>query len=257
MCNFFSFCSDGNGKYYYFNWKQRQKLLKNNPKNYSVDSHTSIADFYGFEGIKEDKLNKYEYNPLTGDFNKDKISTTDDSRDAEKWVKKLNFKTIIKPLIVKKIINPLMDLPEISKVTKKEIFLLKKWASLRDSLRDSLWDYLWASVRDSVKASVRDSVRASVRSSLRDSLWDTVKASVRDSVWPSLRDSIGAYFSTFFNIKYKFDFSPLNKLWNKGIIPSFDGRVWRLHIGKQARIIFEIYQEDLKNYNGNKLRKEK
>ena len=63
MCKFFSIVSDAKGNFYYFDWKQRQEILKGKIKE-SADSHTSIADFYGFKGQKEDKLNKYEYNPL-------------------------------------------------------------------------------------------------------------------------------------------------------------------------------------------------
>ena len=71
MCEFFSLVSDGNGNPMYFNWEQRLGIL-NKEKEFknveSADSHTSIASFYGFTGEKEDKLNKYEYNPITKKF---------------------------------------------------------------------------------------------------------------------------------------------------------------------------------------------
>ena len=38
------------------------------------------------------------------------------------------------------------------------------------------------------------------------------------------------------------------KLWNRGLVPSFDGKIWRLHAGKKAKIVFEISKENLKNY---------
>jgi hypothetical protein len=90
----------------------------------------------------------------------------------------------------------------------------------------------WASVRDSVRASVRDSVRASV--------WDSVRASVRDSV--------GAYIgSLFLNItewKYapktdEYPYQPCSDLWKRGFISSLDGKTWRLHSGKDAKIVYE------------------
>jgi len=100
-----------------------------------------------------------------------------------------------------------------------------------------------ASVRDSVG----DSVRASVRASVGDSVWASVGASVGDSVWASVR----AYTGTFFilprdvwkyteNIKTEgYPFQPLVTLWEQGLVPSFDGKRWRLHGGEDAKILWE------------------
>ena len=199
MCNFFSFDSDGMGKTYYFDWKLRKSVLSGKLKKYEPDSHTSIADYFGFKAAREDLLNRYEYNPLTQVFKVDKLNVQDDSFIVEGWVKKLNFKKIVEPLIIKSTINPLMmDLP---KVTSKDIVLLKKWAS--------------------------------------------VGASVGASVWGSVWDSVWAYISSFFDIKYKYDLSPGVKLWERGIVPSFDGTVWRLHSGENADIIYSVDVKDL------------
>ena len=201
MCEFFSCVSDGKGKIMYFDWELRKKIL-NKELDYEPDSHTSIADYFGYKGKKEDKLNKYEYNPLTKKFTIDQLNIKDDSKQVETFCNKLDFKTIIAPLIIKPIVNPLLGKPK--KVTEKEIELLKQWASVWDSVRDSV----------------------------RDSIWDSVRASVWDSVW--------AYYSTFFNIRYEHDFSSCIKLWNSGFVPSFDGKTWRLHSGKDAKIVYEI-----------------
>ena len=197
MCKFFSFNSDKEGKFYYFDWKLRQQILKGK-LDYEVDSHTSIADYFGFKGVLEDKLNKYEYNPLTREFTIDQINTTNDSVKAEKWVRDLDFSKIVKPLIIKPIIHPFKI--KAKKVTKLEIKLLQKW----------------------------------------DSVWDSVRDSVRDSVW--------AYISSFIKIKYKYSFKSCIKLWKKGFVPSFDGKTWRLHSTKKAKIVFEISQKELRNY---------
>lgn len=85
-------------------------------------------------------------------------------------------------------------------VTDEHIQLLKDWASVGDSV--------WASVR----ASVRNSVSA--------------------SVW--------AYTSSFFSLAYKYDFTPCVKLWEAGLVPSFDGVIWRLHSGKNAHIVYSM-----------------
>jgi hypothetical protein len=82
-----------------------------------------------------------------------------------------------------------------------------------------------------------------VRDSVRDSVWasvgDSVGASVRDSVWASVRDSVGVYLSSFFSITYKLDFSPAVKLWEMGLVPSFDGKKWRLHGKEKADILWK------------------
>jgi hypothetical protein len=41
------------------------------------------------------------------------------------------------------------------------------------------------------------------------------------------------------------DFSPAIKLWEMGLVPSFDGKTWRLHGGKNAKILFKISAQDL------------
>jgi hypothetical protein len=65
-------------------------------------------------------------------------------------------------------------------------------------------------------------------------LWASVWAPVRASVW----DTVGAYVSSFFDIEYKYDFSPAVKLWERGLVASYDGTTWRLHTGKNAKIVY-------------------
>ena len=217
MCQFFSLISDGNGKPYYFDWKQRQKILAGEIKVESPDSHTSIADFYGFKGAKEDTVNKYEYDPFTKDFQVDQLNTTYDSGKIRKFCKALDFKTVVKPLTIKKIYNPVEESNR-KRVTQKDLDLLKKWDSVRDSVRDS----------------VGDSVRASVGDSVWNSVGDSVRASVGDSVW----DSVRAYTSSFFNIPKFKKYKPLVDLWNRGLVPSFNGKKWRLH-GREGKVLWE------------------
>lgn len=207
MCQFFSFVTDGQGGRYYLNWDYRKSHL-----NQNCDSHSVIADVHGFKGKLLDTLNKYKYNPLTKEFTVDQINNeVDDRIQVEEWVRELDFKNVVELLIIKDIVNPL--LLKSKKVTKKDIENLKKW--------NSVWNSIGISVRDSVGDSVRDSVGISV--------WISVRDSVRDSVGNFVEDSVGAYISSFFNIKYDYDFSSLNELWNRGFVPSFDGTTWRLH----------------------------
>ena len=203
MCNFFSFVTDPvnhPAEYYYFDWEYRKAHLDDD----GTDSHSHICSHFKLD---EDRCNKYEFNPLTGEFVVDQInSKCNDSEPAEKWANRLDFKTIVEPLIIKPITNPL-KLPKVEVPTDEQVSWLKEWASVRSSV----WDYVWTSVGDSVKASV----------------WD--------SVW--------AYFSSFLDVEYKFDCSSAIKLWESGLVPSFDGTTWRLHSGEKADVVFEWIPE--------------
>ena len=228
MCNFFSFVTEPEahgGKRFYFDWKYRKEHLADD----NVDSHSFICKHYE---LNEDVCNKYEFNPLTKVFNVDMInSPVDDRIQAEDWVNRLDFKRVIDPLIIKRIVNPL-ELP-LAEVTEQDKQDLKLWASVRASVGASVWD------------SVLDSVRASVWASVWDSVWASVGASVRASVGDSVWASVGAYISTFFAIEYEYDLSPAIRLWERGIVASFDGQTWRLHSGKDAQVIYQINKEEL------------
>ena len=60
--------------------------------------------------------------------------------------------------------------------------------------------------------------------------WD----SVWNSVWDSVRDSVWAYTVSIFvpivkDWKKTYPYQPAVDLWNVGLVPSFDGKLWRLH----------------------------
>lgn len=237
MCNFFSLISNGNGEVKYFNWEQRKRILAKDSefnKVESPDSHSSISSYYGYTGEKADLVNKYEYNPLTKLFIKDQINVTDDSCLVEKFCKELNFKTIVEPLNIKPIIHPFKDV-KTRKVTKTQLKLLLEWDSVRNSVRVSFRD------------SVGSSVWISVRDSVGDSVWDSVVDAFGDSVGVSVGDSVLGYISSFFNIRFKFDFSSNTKLWEQGFVPSFDGTKWRLHSGKYVKIVWEGTLKELQH----------
>ena len=264
MCKFFSLASDGKGNIFYFGSKARKQILSGKLK-YETDSHTSIADYFGYKGADEDRLNKYEYNPLTREFTVDQLNTRNDSKVVEEFCNKLDFSTVVPELICHPIVHPFRDVKPRKRITKGDLLLLKEWDSVRDSIRDSIrnsvgdsvWDYVWRSVRDSVRSSVgssvcssvEDFVRNSVCSSITDSVWRSIRDSVGISVWSSVGDFIGAYITSFFNLKkwkdinnrpYENPFQSSIDLWNKGIVPSFDGETWRLHTGPDGKIIKEL-----------------
>jgi len=237
MCIFFSFVGDGFGNYKYLDWDFRKDNLNENN-----DSHTFILTHFKVPPKMQDKWSKYEYNPITKELTVDEGVEGHDHESVEAWVNGLNFKTIIPQLIVKDIVNPLIGEPK--EITEEDIELLKKWNSVWNSVRDSVWDSVWSSVRDSVRDSVSDLVWNSVRDSVRDLVWGSVWSSVWNSVKDSVSDSVWAYTGSFFGINYKYDLSSINELWNKGLVPSFDGKTWRLHSGKNAKIIYTWNKED-------------
>ena len=200
MCRFFSFVGDGYGNYLYSDWNTRKENLAEDH-----DSHTAILTRNKVPPRLQDRWSKYEYNPLTKEFTVDQGVEGHDYEAAENWVQHLNFKNVVEPLVIKKIRNPLTG--RAKKVTDKEIVLLDRWIQIVGSVRGSVRDSVWYSVYDLVGASVWDSVRA--------------------------------YMSSFFKIKYTHDFSYAIKLWNSGFVPSFDGKKWRLHSGKNADIVYE------------------
>ena len=135
-------------------------------------------------------------------------------------------------------INPIhpfkIEPPEIQDI---HIALLKEWASVWDSV----WDSVRASMGASVRDSVRDSVRASVRASVRDSVWDSVWASMEDSVWAYI-GSLFPGIKKWEHIEHKPDEYPFQSsvdLWKVGLVPSYDGKIWRLHGGEKAAVLYE------------------
>jgi len=253
MCEFFSFVSDGKGELYYFDYPIRKKVLSGKLKDRNgnsiseIDSHSSITAYFNLD---DDKVNKYEYNPITRYFRKDSINLRDDSGICEKKVKKIKFDDIVPELLIKKIFDPIKSKKK-RVIGKKEKALLKNWASVGASVGDSVWASIRASVGDSGWDSIGDSVRASVGDSVGASIGDSVRASVGDSVWDSIGDSIRAsirvYMGSFFNLKkwkylkHKPGVYPYQccvDLWEAGLVSSYDGTTWRLH-GYNAKILYE------------------
>ena len=249
------------------------------------DSHQDIIDYHKlYEGNNRINLVPVEISPPNMNFNipfdkwvflTDLKETPDwyDTIKAEKavraelpnWFKKLegaNLKEISNP------VNPFKIKPKkLSEKDAKE--LVNQWASVWASVWNSVWNSVggsvggsvrasvgtsvWNSVGDSVRASIGDSVRASVGGSV----WGSVWGSVRDSVWGSVKDSVGGYIGGLFphitEWKYaeklgknrKNPWKPLQTLWYKGYVPSFDGKVWRLHCGKKAEVKYQWTKEEL------------
>ena len=224
-----------------------------------TDSHDDLLKSAGIaddtKDPKEIKFCRIEISPEDGDYlNSDakykfKIDTDivpvwwEEGHEKAAWLAFQKWKKQLDKILVRKpIIHPFHMNPP-SEITEEHIRLLKEW----DSVLDSVGASVWASVGDSVEASVG----ASVLDSVEASVWASVGASVLDSVEASVWDSVRAYNGTFFvlpreswkyteNIKTEeYPFQCLATLWERGLVPSFDGKKWRLHGGKDAEILYE------------------
>ena len=224
-----------------------------------TDSHDDLLKSAGIADDTKDpneiKFCRIEISPEDGDYlNSDakykfKIDTDivpvwwEEGHEKAAWLAFQKWKKQLDKILGRKpIIHPFQMNPP-SEITEEHIRLLKEW----DSVLDSVGASVWASVGDSVEASVG----ASVLDSVEASVWASVGASVLDSVEASVWDSVRAYNGTFFvlpreswkyteNIKTEeYPFQCLATLWERGLVPSFDGKKWRLHGGKGAKILYE------------------
>jgi len=248
MCNAFSCIVLKNGT---VSWK------------FGVDSHDKILELNNIPDNTADadtvKFCRVEISPKNRNYlNPDKWIVKIDQKPIPNWMEEEHEKAcweafrlwkqeLDRILVYKQIVRPFeIEPPEI---TDEHIALLREWASVRasvwDSVRDSVRASVGDSVRDSVKASVWASVWDSVRASVGDSVWDSVWDSVRASVWFSVRDSVwfsvGASVGSFFSLpreswKYtekietnEYPFQSAVTLLEMGLVPSFDGKLWRLH----------------------------
>ena len=230
MCEFYSFLTDEKGNRYAMNHQSRLDI-RNDKSDLREDSHASIAELWH---IDEDKCNKYEFNPLTKELVLDMQNLNFNDKELISIDELLEeVKEAVPELIIKPIISPLKDIKFEGEATDEIIELVKEWSKVRDSVRDAVRD----SVKYSIGYAVRHSVGHSVWNSVTDFVRDSVEYSVVDSVWDyvcysgrsSASDFVCAYVSSFFNINYSYDFSSSIKLWNMGLVPSFDGKTWRLH----------------------------
>ena len=229
-----------------------------------MDSHEDIIKKYKIKDTEKDpqylKFARVEIVPRNGDYLSPDtwVLEIDESITPVWWneecaiaahtAKDEWYDQLSKILVKKPIIHPFKIKDAV--VGKQEIRWLKEWASVGASVRDSVG----ASVGDSVGASVGASVWASVRASVRDSVRDSVRASVRASVWASVWDYTGSFFLLPRNAwKYTdkisrkgYPFQSLVNLWERGLVPSFDGTTWRLHAGKKAKIVYEWRKDHAK-----------
>ena len=211
-----------------------------------TDSHDELLKIAGLPDDTKDpakiRFCRIEIAPKNGSYlDPDEWVFKIDMDITPKWWTLAHKKTCLKShkewlaaldtiLVRKPIVHPFKITPP-AHVTEEHVALLKEWDSVWDSVRGSVRDSVWDSVGDSVWDSVRDSVGGSVRDSVGDSVW--------------------AYYGSFFILsrndwKYTekvetdgYPFQCVVTLWELGLVPSFDGKKWRLHGGPDGKILWE------------------
>lgn len=142
---------------------------------------------------------------------------------------------------------------------EEQIAQLEKWTEVRtsvlDLVRQPVDDSLGWSVWDAVMARISQSVGHSIW----DAVWDAVEAelpattriaSVKATLSISVTNSLWVYVGSLFlpalpgeKQEVMRQFQPCVELWTAGFVPSFDGKIWRLHGGPAAQILYETNTE--------------
>ena len=209
-----------------------------------------VAEVRGQSRIFDCMKQRYEDIMLTDELTTDQIKQM--ALDAEQRVG-YRLSEVLFP------VNPLL-LPKTTP-TEADVIKLKQWASVsasasasvRASVGDSLWNSMgsrvWASVGfsvwDGVGNNVGSRVWASVSDGARDSAWSRVWASASDSVGASVWAYTGSLFPAITKWEYVnhtpgvYPFQSAVDLWRRGLVPSYDGKQWRLHSGPTAEIVWE------------------
>jgi len=159
------------------------------------------------------------------------------------------------------VINPVNPLKgRAKKPTIEDIELLQRsikiWDEVKDSVASSLlWNYgsyITVSVEDSIWCGIGFNASSKIQEGISASdLWGGIGfiAFGGNYIWQSVHINAWAYIGSLFpgikKWKYmehkegEYPFQPIVDLWHRGFVASFDGRIWRLHSGKNAKIVYE------------------
>ncbi len=162
MCNFFSCISNGKGKIWYFDASIRADIRAGKLK-YEEDSHASIANYFRRDmRLTEDQVNKYEYDPMSGQFTVDDQYATDenglkldDRERVEALCRNLDFSSIVANWsYVQDILTRLKSYKHENPFTAEEMPEPSKIKAVMTSIRGQVWgqvgDQVWGQVWDQV-----------------------------------------------------------------------------------------------------------
>jgi hypothetical protein len=194
-----------------------------------LDSHEDIKSEFKLDDSKLGNLCPCEISPKNGNyvepdewvFKFDEGKTPDwwkASHEKASWAAFKKWKKALYSIVdvkaLKAIKNPFEGIVPPKTITVEHKRLLVECASVRDSV----WASVWASVGTSVGAQILGSFMHAPKS------WKyTEKIKTR-----------GYPFQCFVT------------LWNAGLVVSFDGTTWRLHGGKEGKVLFSATKTELK-----------
>jgi hypothetical protein len=244
----FKFLLDIKGNFFHVEGDLREKNVR---RFFSDEEKNDSTSWLEKHFKKEEKdLRVYQYNPLS----KKLILIKDNNEVVKKWCEELDWKKIYPRLIIKDVVNPF----KVEKRTPNEddISNLKKWAKTRESLLNPLVDknvvydanekaidhYINSSNKFHLVGNINTdewfTVTSAITSNFSHKEWSEL-SSIFDSFEDSLYDYTNVYATYFFDFKFNYDYSSFHNLWNKGLVPSYDGTKWRLHSGEKAEIVWE------------------
>lgn len=163
----------------------------------------------------------------------------------------------MEPLVIKPIVNPFELEPAVNDEAAAD---LREWANVASEAENSVWGSVARAVGSTIRNCVWDSVWDSVWSSVWGSVWDSVKRrhdtrNILNDIWSNTLDSVWdsevAYTGSFFELPRSmwlmgeklpgegYPFAAAVRLWERGLVPSFDGSVWQLHGGPDAEVLYE------------------
>jgi hypothetical protein len=256
---FFNFAWDGKNKFLYADWKTRKHILDDNKKNHPFEKCKIDADCFDFimEHFKipikkHTNWSSYTYNPVTKEFSVDRKVEGHDIELAKEWACNIDFKNIIPSLNIKKIINPFKV--EHHDLTKYDLTLIKNWCFEINPSGEDSYDSSWNGICEFIETNVGISVCDSIWYTINDlHVKEYIKGNGAETIEHACDTpiAIAMYVSSFFNLKYKFDFSPIVKLWERGFVVCDDNRrndeMFEIKYGNYADKIFKISKLVLKN----------
>lgn len=123
-----------------------------------------------------------------------------------------------------------------SLVDESVLRLLERW--------DLVWSLVWSSVSASVGISVSVSVIAVTEALIQEKVGALIEAQSGGAVEAQVWAYIGSLFPNIQEWKFIphkkgiYPFQPAVDLWRRGLVASCDGRMWRLHSGKDAKVVW-------------------
>jgi len=131
-------------------------------------------------------------------------------------------------------------------ITNRHIELLWQWASLwRDVTKNILLKYLHGSAFDAVY----DYILGETFDPMMYSPWERWEKAALDTIvkQKSVLAFVRAYIgSLLFTEKRAYPLQPAVDLWKAGLVPVFDGGVWRLHCGPDGRVCKKKLRIDMR-----------